>query len=437
MYHHCCLWRLTRIGALHYPAQTPGAGSAFAPGDETMSSTSSPQRVFFVDRYRGLAVLAMIFAHTAVAWLRPGVRGTAYWDVAMRVSGLAAPSFLFLVGVAVALVAARAAARGDDPAEARRALAVRGLEIWALGYGLHLTYWVVDLFWGPWTRVLRVDVLHCIGAGLVVLPWLAWPRRFNWRALLLFLGLGVAGQAVSYVDLVGVLPEGVAGYFTQAAVHGLFPVVPYWAYIALGLFVGGLWVALRSNPRSELRFWIGVAVAVVLLYAASRWVHWLYYHWYLRFPAVSALGRPTRGLVYVLLEKSAWVLGLLVLLRALSWALDRLAWRPVVLLGQTSLFVYSLHLIFIYHLGGKGLRGQLGPGGHLMAAGSLALGMLGLAWGWSRYRRAVWRSLGAALAWVGQRWPSERPSNRQSPGSSSAVCAPVVPPRSPRSPSDR
>lgn len=402
-----------------------------------MTSPSSPHRVFFVDRYRGLAVLAMIFAHTAVAWLRPGVRGTTYWGAAMWISGLAAPSFLFLVGVAVALAAARGTARGEDPAETRRGLAVRGLEIWALGYGLHLTYWVVDRFWGPWTRVLRVDVLHCIGAGLVVLPWLAWPRRFNWRALLLFAGLGVAGQAVNYVDLVGVLPQGVAGYFTQAAVHGLFPIVPYWAYIALGLFVGGLWVAVRSRPRSERLFWVGVAAAVVLLYGSSRWVHWLYYHWYLRFPAVSGLGRPTRGLLYVLLAKSAWVLGMLVVLRALTWGLDRIPRRPVVLLGQTSLFVYSLHLIFIYHLGGKGLRGQLGPWGQLLGAGTLALAMLILAWAWSRYRRAVWGGLRAGVAWTTARWRSDTAETPSSSGSSSAVCAPALPPRSPRAPSDQ
>jgi len=361
-----------------------------------MTEVTQSSRILFVDRFRGLAVMAMFFVHTAVAWLQPQYRGGDYWYWFMKMSGLVAPSFLFLVGLAMVMAVWRVRATGGDERALRRHLVRRGVEIWVLGYALHFTFWALDHFWGSWTKILRVDVLHCIGSGLVVLPWIAWPRRYNWSALGLFFLIAFLGQVFYYVPFQNYLPSGLAGYVTLRSHQTLFPVVPNWAWMALGLVVGGLWVPLQDRPEREVLFWVGLLAAMAVLQVTAFYSHWLYYHRPIYVTGLWGYGWPRRGLFHLVMIKAVLVLGLFALMRLAAVALDRLKHRPIVLLGETSLFVYSVHLMFVYHIGGKYLRRRLDPTWQFIGACILAVVMFVLAAVWYRKRRAVRQWLDAA-----------------------------------------
>jgi len=74
--------------------------------------TSSPeQRRLYLDRARGIAVLAMILAHVLDSWTRSADRGTTAYRNLTILGGFAAPLFLFLAGLALALAGERAVSR--------------------------------------------------------------------------------------------------------------------------------------------------------------------------------------------------------------------------------------------------------------------------------------------------------------------------------------
>ncbi|MCP4679807.1 MAG: DUF1624 domain-containing protein [Deltaproteobacteria bacterium] len=349
-----------------------------------MSRASPTQRIVYVDRLRGLAVAAMFFVHTAGAWLTPSVREHAYWTWAMRVSGMVAPVFMFLVGISMVMVARRARIDGRNETSLRRRIALRGMKIIALGYGLHLCFWVLGGLGGSWERVLKVDILHSIGLAMIVFSAIAWPRGlFNWKALALFLMIPVLGQVAFRMPVQEWMPEGLAAYFTTRTKLALFPFVPYGTWVALGLFVGPLWASALETPDKERRFWIGLVVAAIVMYGAGKGFRWVYYQsgWH----RLGGDDIPTKGLVYLFFVKGAIVLALFTAMRATAGILDRVPWKTMVLLGRVSLFAYCVHLIIIYHVAGRFCNKALLPAQQALGTVFLAIVMYGICFAWSRW----------------------------------------------------
>jgi uncharacterized membrane protein len=129
-----------------------------------------PARLACIDWARGVAVLLMIEAHTLDAWTRLDARRTLAFRDATVVGGFAAPLFLWLAGVGVALAAARAAERHGPRAAAETACR-RGLQIFLLGLLFRLQSLVLTPG-GALVLLFRVDILNVMGpsmaaAGLV------------------------------------------------------------------------------------------------------------------------------------------------------------------------------------------------------------------------------------------------------------------------------
>jgi uncharacterized membrane protein len=340
-----------------------------------MAASAMKERIAWIDRLRGLAVLGMFLVHSGPPWLAPEHRTGAYAAALDQIAGLVAPVFLFLAGAAMALAAGRGARK-------RRAV-VRGLQILGAGYGLSLAFFALRGFGRP-DLLFRVDVLHCIGATMALLALVAWPKgRVNLVALAAFLALLLGAQLTWRLSLGDVLPGPVAGYLTRHAGHSLFPLLPYGAWIALGLFVGPLWFAARDAGR-ERRFLIGLA-ATAVAFGGLSFVAGLAE----RASGLSALpaadGRPVGTQVSFFLFKAALVFALLLLARLLERPLA--AWKsdPLLLWGRRSLFAYCVHLVLIFHGLAWLLRGRLSPPSHLAATAGLAAVMWALTLAWERW----------------------------------------------------
>ncbi len=177
------------------------------------------QRREFVDWARGFAVLAMVVWHTADGWLRADVRSGQVWVLLRFVGGLAAPSFLFLAGVGLALSTrpeprpappVAASAFGEDArstgAERRRTSAARslarGLEIVLFGYVLRFQTWMIDA-----AAVKQLGLMRAwfpLGAGYALLflslqALKAEARRARRLALLGALAVAIGLAQVPWV----------------------------------------------------------------------------------------------------------------------------------------------------------------------------------------------------------------------------------------------
>ena len=76
---------------------------------------------------RGLAILIMIEAHVLDAWTRPSDRQTLAFGISAILAGFAAPMFLFLAGVSVALAACAGARKSGERRAGRGPRAASGL----------------------------------------------------------------------------------------------------------------------------------------------------------------------------------------------------------------------------------------------------------------------------------------------------------------------
>ena len=133
--------------------------------------TTPATRRTYLDVLRGVTVLVMIEAHVIDSWTRAGDRATNGFREALIVGGFAAPLFLFLAGVAVAMSAGSKARRGGDDRAAAIAAGKRGLQIFALAFVFRLQSYLLSR--APAWSMLKVDILNVMGPSIV---WLCSPQ---------------------------------------------------------------------------------------------------------------------------------------------------------------------------------------------------------------------------------------------------------------------
>ena len=109
-----------------------------------MSPAPSRIRRAYIDWARGLAVLLMIEAHTLDAWTRLSSRTGRPFGYAAILGGFAAPLFLWLAGIGVALSAGSLSRRGERRGVVVETVARRGLEIFVLAFLFRLQAFIVS-----------------------------------------------------------------------------------------------------------------------------------------------------------------------------------------------------------------------------------------------------------------------------------------------------
>src|SRR5262249_40202999 len=153
---------------------------------------------------------------------------TAFYDLTV-LGGFAAPLFLWLAGVGVALAAARIAERATRRA-AVDALRRRGLEIFLLAFLFRLQAFIVTPGSHP-ILLFRVDVLNVMGPAIAVAA-LLWPIAGGARG-----GAAIYASAAAALALitpivrasptVDLLPMWLQWYLRPAADFTAFTLLPW------------------------------------------------------------------------------------------------------------------------------------------------------------------------------------------------------------------
>ena len=297
----------------------------------------------YIDWMRGIAVLCMIEHHTFDAFLTPSLHGTAPDRFFRFVGGIAAPSFLFLAGLAAAFALER------RPGGVRK-MAVRALWIFAGAYLFRLQEWALAFGGSPWTDLLRIDILNCIGVALLLVVGAFALRARFLGYLLMAVAVVAVSPLIRAADLSG-WPMHLAGYLNGSSPGALFPLFPWMAHAFAGAALG---VLLARVPREdEPVFFTVISAAALLVWFGTRFLDGLPFgvypamDWWQTSPAYFVLRNCT----------SVWLL-------ALCWLADRALPQgsmrdPLLKLGQHSLVVYWVHIELVYGRWLWRLRGKM------------------------------------------------------------------------------
>jgi uncharacterized membrane protein len=323
-------------------------------------------RRLFIDWMRGVAVLCMIEHHTFDALLSPSLHGSAPDRLFRFLGGVAAPGFLFLAGLAVALTLE------EKPRATCLKAARRGLLILAGAYAFRFQEWALAGAKGPWREMLRIDILNTIGVALVLVA-LAFALFRRPLAAFVLGALLVAGLApiVWAAPLDGV-PQLVADYLHGGPPRALFPLFPWLAHAFAGAAVGVLFARAR-RAQAEDRLMLRLAAGAAALCVVTLAVDALPFHLY------SSMSWWHTSPAYFLLRTVSNVL----LLCAL-WLLERL-WQParagvLAQLGRHSLVVYWVHVELVYGRWFWRARGTLTLAQGAVALAGVLLAMVGVAY---------------------------------------------------------
>jgi len=327
----------------------------------------------YVDWARGLAVLLMLGWHTADAWTRLGDRHSQAFSWLLILGGFAAPLFLWLAGLCVALSASQKAEAGEPRRDVAAAVCRRGLEIFILAFLFRLQAFVVSPGNHP-VSIFRVDILNVmglaiVGAGLLWMLATGSTGRAIWYGALAS-GIALMTPIARTTASVDVLPTWVQWYLRPAGDLTTFTMLPWSGFVLAGAACGvvlGTSHDIRAEHRTQLAFGLVGAFLVGLGQQLS-----------------------TRPSIYV--ESNFWnssptwfamrvgilMIGVAVLhFLVEAGARANLTCRPLERLGRSSLFVYWLHVELVYGYATWPLRRRLPLWGTLVAFVAFSLLMYG------------------------------------------------------------
>jgi uncharacterized membrane protein len=309
------------------------------------------RRFVHLDALRGIAIMLMTVDHAYDWWVAKDDRATAVWQAAHYLGFLAAPVFLYLVGVGLALSSARAAARGESWRSVALHMLRRGTALVAVGYLLNLVvYFVGDNV----ADIFAVDILQIIGVAI----WLSIPLL--WAPPLLLLAFLSAASCVGQTAGLWALPDAVAAYVTGNGGIGYFPLAVWLPFVWIGLLVGR-WTCQQADMGWRMAALAGVGLG---LFGLTAFVDssWGYRH-------------PRPAFVLFSVSVAFWLTAGLWLWTG-KWARDGQVVRALSELGRSSLMLYVLHHLIGYRLfsllgwvNGRSWRGQYGTLTLLPASG--------------------------------------------------------------------
>jgi uncharacterized membrane protein len=358
-----------------------------------VSASSAQGRLGYLDWLRGVTVLVMIEAHAFDAWTRPEEKARAAYGWLMMLGGMAAPAFLFMAGIAVALGASAHMRRGRSSAEAARLIERRGWQIFLYAFVFRLQSFILGGFANA-VGLLKVDILNIMGPAIVAASyvWRLDGSRVV-RALVLAGGaalIAATTPAIRDAAWLSAWPDPLEWYFRPDPGKGTFTLFPWAAFALAGAVLG---LALDGGRNwAPWRLHAAIGLAGLALAAASYWAAWQ--------PALFPTARFwTTSPAFFALR-----VGLLVSMVAVAWLWSvrpwpRLtAWRPLEVLGVGSLFVYWVHVELVYGGATRMLRRQLTLEQGAVAWVAFTAGMYLLLLGWNRLTPARARFRGSFLS---------------------------------------
>lgn len=304
-------------------------------------------RILFLDFMRGFAVIFMVMGHSIDSVLSLEVRTSQGFILYDAIRGFTAPIFLFVSGYAFIVATER---RWNDFRTFSKPVANRLWKIvllFVIGYALHFPFFsfakiLKEARPEDYAQFFQADVLHCVGASLLILQvlMLLIPSQRTFAITV----AGLAGAIVLSspfmwrIDFSPIVSPFFSPYFNQTQ-PSIFPLFPFAAFMFSGVVAGHFFLEAKQKG-SEDAFIKNLLVVAVVVIATGIDVDLLPFNVY---PAHDYWKTsPDWFLVRI---------GIVVLMTTAFYYVRRLPAnieRNLITLGQASLFIYPIHLLIVY-----------------------------------------------------------------------------------------
>ncbi len=332
------------------------------------------------------------------------MKQAGWFDVLTFINGLVAPAFLFVSGFAFQV------SSGSKLDDLRKLKTPFWKKLWRyfsiilIGYALHLPYKSLSKAINKSTpeqlqQFLAVDVLQCIGVGLLVLFALRLIIRSDKIYHYTLIGLTILVMFISPIfwktDFTNYFYPIIANYFNRLG-GSLFPVFPWINFILVGAIFAKYFVddVGKGNEKNFIRITTLTGIAMLLsghLFYSGLFPGFL----------TSVLPNPV-----FFIERLGYVL----VFATLCWYFNN--WKNkksfVLDASRESLLIYWLHLVVIYSAlwGKKSLANIIGPTLNVLESIAVTLILMTLMifaakiWGWTKMKfpkyagKAAWGVVG-------------------------------------------
>jgi len=343
----------------------------------------------------------MIEVHVFNAFLLPDLKQTGWFGVLTFINGLVAPAFLFVSGFAFQV------SSGSKLDEMRRfkfpfwKKLARIFSIVLIGYALHIPYYSLSKVLNRSSEAqlqsfFAVDVLQCIGAGLLILFAIRLIIRSDKIYHYTLIAISLIVMTISPIfwetDLSNYVHPIIANYFNRLQ-GSLFPIFPWINFILIGAIFAKYFLD-AVNKENEQKFISGTAIVGLIMLLFGHLFYSGLFPGYLK----AIIPHPVfffERLGYVLVFAAlCWYFSH----RLISLRLNN-KWRSkkksfVLDASRESLLIYWLHLITIYGMfvGKKSFAMLIGPTltliESIVATLILMLAMILVAkvWGWTKIK---------------------------------------------------
>jgi len=306
----------------------------------------------YLDWLRGVATLLMVEAHTYDAWTSAADKPDLPYKAVIALGGFAAPAFLFLAGVALALGSTSVERSGASAAEAGARARRRGWQVFGLAFLFRLQ--ALAISGGRFPQALfKVDILNVLGLSMVLVGAL-WPLAVSRKGrAVVFIGMAatfaVLAPVIRSAGWVDALPDWLEMYVRSFRGRSSFSLFPWPAFALMGAMVGArLSTVTSADDEGGLTKRIGtVGLALVLAGCAVS----------LPPPFFDPRAYWTEAPAYFLIRLGLLMAALPVAFWWNQWRPD--AWSPVREMGFASLFVYWIHVEMAYGRPANPIKGEL------------------------------------------------------------------------------
>jgi uncharacterized membrane protein len=302
-----------------------------------MKTQTSACRLHYLDWLRGLGAVIMLQGHVFHSFLKPQLRGGGAYLLSQFAGGMPPAIFLFLTGITLAFLMDSVERKGLSPVSRLVAVWRRSGYLFLLAFAFRLQLWLFA--WpSPWTDLVRVDILNCMGFGVATMAVMALVRTVERVRLCALAGLGIACSApwISQMDW-SWAPPLLRNYIVPD--YNFFGFFPWAAYLVFGMSAGSILRTVEAEAVERTMQWAALAGGILILgaqYGAN-----LPFSIYAK--SEFWLNNPAQVLIK---------LGVTLLLMALAflWTQHgtRKRWSWVRQFGTTSLLVYWVHIELVY-----------------------------------------------------------------------------------------